>query len=168
MYFIDRIFSVAAQPEMQMADKSVVYQSVSFFDRYFDSTAKKYHEIKAQPLPRDDFRTIGMRDVRTFDDFMKLDAFRLKPEEIFQLRQGTFNDLIAAGYTGFFLASKNTEVQPISLNDMTRVLLADERIGTEEILTKEHAMRKSINYENEVATMFEFIMFFAKSWKIAC
>jgi hypothetical protein len=51
---------------------------------------------------------------------------------------------------------------------MTRVLLADERIGTDEILTKEHAMRKSINYENEVATMFEFIMFFAKSWKIAC
>ena len=25
MYFIDRIFSVAAQPEMQMTDKSVVY-----------------------------------------------------------------------------------------------------------------------------------------------
>ena len=51
---------------------------------------------------------------------------------------------------------------------MTRVLLADESIGTDEILTKEHAMRKSIKYENEVATMFEFIMFFAKSWKIAC
>lgn len=53
---------------------------------------------------------MGMRDIRTFEDFMKLDAFRLTPEEIFQLRQGTFNDLIAAGYTGFFLASKNTEV----------------------------------------------------------
>jgi hypothetical protein len=110
MYFIDRIFSVAAQPEMQMADKSVVYQSISFFDRYFNSTAKKFHEIKAKPLERKDLRSMGMRDIRTFEDFMKLDAFRLTPEEIFQLRQGTFNDLIAAGYTGFFLASKNTEV----------------------------------------------------------
>ena len=110
MYFIDRIFSVAAQPEMQMADKSVVYQAISFFDRYFHSTAQKYHEIKAEPLPRDDFRTIGMRDVRTFEDFMKMDAFRLKPDELYQLRQGTYSDLIAAGYTGFFLASKNTAV----------------------------------------------------------
>ena len=51
---------------------------------------------------------------------------------------------------------------------MTRVLLAEDRIGSDAILTKEHAIRKSINYENEVATMFEFLMFFAKSWKIAC
>ena len=75
---------------------------------------------------------------------------------------------MAAGFTGFFLASKNTEVQPISLNDMTRVLLAEDNIDNKQILNKEHAIRMSINYENEVATMFEFIMFYAKSWKIAC
>ena len=51
---------------------------------------------------------------------------------------------------------------------MTRVLLQDQNISNEQILTKEHAIRRSINYENEVATMFEFVMFYAKSWKIAC
>ena len=109
-----------------------------------------------------------MSDVRTFEDFMKLDVFRLRPDELYQLRSGTYQDLIAAGFTGFFLASKNSEVQPISLNDMTRVLLQDQNISNEQILTKEHAIRRSINYENEVATMFEFVMFYAKSWKIAC
>ena len=51
---------------------------------------------------------------------------------------------------------------------MTRILLRGESIGSEEILSKEHAIRRSINYENEVATMFEFIMFYIKIWKVAC
>ena len=79
MYFIDRIFGVAAMPEMQLTDKSVVFQSISFFDRYFDSTAKKFMEFKAKPWPRDDFTSVGMRDVRSFEDFLKLDIFRLTP-----------------------------------------------------------------------------------------
>jgi hypothetical protein len=54
------------------------------------------------------------------------------------------------------------------MNDMTRILLRGENIGSEEILSKEHAMRRAINYENEVATMFEFIMFYIKIWKVSC
>jgi hypothetical protein len=99
---------------------------------------------------------------------MKMDMFTLGPDDLQKIRQGSYQDLIAAGFTGFFLASKNTEVQPVSMNDMTRILLRGESIGSEEILSKEHAIRRSINYENEVATMFEFIMFYIKIWKVAC
>jgi hypothetical protein len=40
---------------MQMTDKSVVYQAISFFDRYYDSTAKKYHEIKKKQQVNNDY-----------------------------------------------------------------------------------------------------------------
>lgn len=36
-------------------------------------------EFKAKPWPRDDFTSVGMRDVRSFEDFLKLDIFRLTP-----------------------------------------------------------------------------------------
>jgi hypothetical protein len=41
---------------------------------------------------------------------MKMDMFQLGPNELQKIREGSYTDLIAAGFTGFFLASKNTEV----------------------------------------------------------
>jgi hypothetical protein len=76
--------------------------------------------------------------------------------------------MVAVCYTSFFISSKNFEVSPISLKDVTRTLLAGHNIRTDTILTKEGQIRKAINYENEVSTMFEFIMFYIKSWKVAC
>lgn len=35
-------------------------------------------------------------------------------------------------------------------------------------MTKENAIRRAIQYENEVATPFEFVMYYVKIWKIAC
>ena len=29
-------------------------------------------------------------------------------------------------------------------------------------------IRKTVNYENEVATVFDFLMFYIKIWKIGC
>jgi hypothetical protein len=87
---------------------------------------------------------------------------------ILQLRHGAYKDLIAVGYTCFFLASKNSEVQPISLNDVTRTLLRGHEISRETIIMKELQIRKSIGYENEVSTLFEFVMFFIKTWKVCC
>jgi hypothetical protein len=35
-YLIDQLFNVASQPEMQMSDKSVIFQAISIFDRYYN------------------------------------------------------------------------------------------------------------------------------------
>ena len=37
-----------------------------------------------------------------------------------------------------------------------------------DILKKEKEIRKSCKYENEVPTMFDFIMIFLKMWKLGC
>jgi len=70
-------------------------------------------------------------------------------------------------FTSLFLSSKNTEVEPLSMGDVCKHLL-DDKFSKEQILAKENAIRKSIEYENEVATLFEFVMYYIKIWKIAC
>lgn len=56
---------------------------------------------------------------------------------MYRLRQGSFNDLIMSGYTGLFLASKNFEVEPFSINDLTKYLLKEFNMNTQQILEKE-------------------------------
>lgn len=72
-----------------------------------------------------------------------------------------------AAYTCLFLCSKNFEVEPLSLGDLCGYLLKD-KYTKEQILVKENSIRKSTEYENETATLFEFVMFYVKIWKIAC
>lgn len=43
---IDKIFGVASQPELQMSDKSIIYQAVSIFDRYYNQASIKFLEFK--------------------------------------------------------------------------------------------------------------------------
>ena len=124
-YLIDQLFGVASKPEMQMSDKSVIFQAISLFDRYYNETRANYDEIKSQPS---DKRLRSINDIRTYDDFIKIDLLDLSERDIRQLRQGSYTDLIAVGYTCFFIASKNQEVSPISLNDITRTLLRGHNI----------------------------------------
>ena len=108
-----------------MSDKSVIFQAISLFDRYYNETRANYDEIKSQPS---DKRLRSINDIRTYDDFIKIDLLDLSERDIRQLRQGSYTDLIAVGYTCFFMASKNSEVSPISLNDITRTLLRGHNI----------------------------------------
>ena len=124
-----------------------------------------FEQLKGVPCEK---RLRSLNDIRTYDDFIKIDVENLSERDIHQLRQGSYTDLIAVGYTCFFLASKNFEVAPISLSDVTRTLLRGHNITRLTILQKEIQIRKATNYENEVATLFEFLMYFIKVWKVAC
>jgi hypothetical protein len=68
-------------------------------------------------------------------------------------------------YTSLFLQSKNFEVEPLSISDVTQHLLKN-MIEPKSVINKEYEIRKLIAYENETATLFDFIMHFKKVWKI--
>jgi len=68
-------------------------------------------------------------------------------------------------YTSLFVQSKNFEVEPLSITDVTQHLLKNI-IDTRSVINKEYEIRKLIAYENETATLFDFIMHFTKVWKI--
>ena len=69
------------------------------------------------------FEPAKLDEVSSFKEFIELDISRLSQRDLYRLRQGSFNDLIMSGYTGLFLASKNFEVEPFSINDLTKYLL---------------------------------------------
>ncbi len=74
-------------------------------------------------------------------------------------------ELILTIYTCLFLQSKNFEVEPLSITDVTQHLLKN-MIDQKSVINKELEIRKLIGYENETATLFDFIMHFTKVWKI--
>lgn len=77
------------------------------------------------------------------------------------------SDAFLTGFTSIFIASKNSEVEPISLSDVKNHLLQGN-YSRQQILLKENHIRKASNYENEVTTMFDYIMLYMKIWKVAC
>ena len=69
--------------------------------------------------------------------------------------------------TSYFMMSKNFEVDPIDIRDVSEHLLGNKN-KRDGIRKKEHMLRTSLGYVNESATMFEFLMLYIKIWKIAC
>lgn len=65
------------------------------------------------------------------------------------------------------MTSKNFEVDPLGINDVAEYLLRNKN-KRESVRQKEHQIRTSLGYINESATMFEFLLFYMKIWKIAC
>ena len=70
-------------------------------------------------------------------------------------------------HTALFISSKNSEVEPMSLNDLTHYLLKNS-CSPDRIIHKEMRIRHCINYENEVSTLFEFLLYYVKIWKLKC
>ena len=52
----------------------------------------------------------------------------------------------------------------MSINDITQHLLL-KKITNRKILKKEFQIRRSINYEYEHSTLFDFLIFYIKIWK---
>ena len=65
------------------------------------------------------------------------------------------------------MTSKNFEVEPIDIRDVSEHLLGNKN-KRDAIRKKEHMLRTSLGYVNESATMFEFLMLYIKIWKIGC
>lgn len=70
-------------------------------------------------------------------------------------------------YTSLFIASKNQEVEPLSINDIAQHFLMNE-FANKKILKKEYLIRKALNYQNEISTLFDFILYYIKVWGLGC
>ena len=77
------------------------------------------------------------------------------------------SDCCLTGYASLFIASKNSEVEPLSLRDVRDHFLHGQ-YDRMAIVNREHAIRQCINYENEVTYMFDFVMLLMKLWKMSC
>ncbi len=84
-----------------MTDKSVIYQAISYFDRYYDKSAKNLHVAQIKFLekskdlllnPEEDnynnsYNTIkSLEDLKTYEDFLILDIKKLSKMDIFKLK----------------------------------------------------------------------------------
>jgi hypothetical protein len=58
-------------------------------------------------------------------------------------------------------------VEPLCLKDVRNHFL-NKSYSCSEIIQKERDIRKAIDYENEVSTLFDFVMLYMKIWKMAC
>ena len=64
---------------MQMNDKSVIFQAVSLFDRYFNEAKMNFEQLKGVPCEK---RLRSLNDIRTYDDFIKIDVENLSERDI--------------------------------------------------------------------------------------
>ena len=47
-YVIDKLFSIASTPQLEMTDKGIIYQSISIFDRFYNKLAFKYSVLNPE------------------------------------------------------------------------------------------------------------------------
>ena len=76
-------------------------------------------------------------------------------------------DLLLTAHVSLFVASKNSEVEPLSLRDIRDHFL-EGNFTRADIIKREKQIRSHISYENEVSYLFDFTMLYAKVWKVAC
>jgi hypothetical protein len=96
------------------------------------------------------------------------DSSKLSASEAKEVVRNTWNDTVISMYTAFLMASKNMEVEPLGLSDLTDHLLKDLRPAPGVILNKEHYLRTSVGYEYESSTLFDVLVFFVRVWKVKC
>ena len=77
------------------------------------------------------------------------------------------SDIYLTAYTSFFIVSKVFEVEPLNLSDVRNHFLM-KSCTKEQILEKERQLRIACSFENEVPSMFDFVMLLSKVWKMRC
>jgi hypothetical protein len=113
----------------------------------------------------------GSNDARMEDKSTVYQAIsmmdRYLNKNYYKLADNFEQDCFLVGYTCLFMASKNQEVDPLSIKDVRKFFM--QNVWTRrEILEMESDIRNAIVYENEVSTLFDFLMLFSKIWKIDC
>lgn len=63
------------------------------------------------------------------------------------------------------MQSKNLEVQPIGLSDLTEYFLSKYQVTAETLIGAETHLRLANDHENESATLFDLLMWYVKAWK---
>lgn len=78
-----------------------------------------------------------------------------------ELGEMPVKDLQLTAVTSLFIASKNIDVEPISLNTCAKTLCFN-KYPKHQFLKKERDIRLSISYEIEAPTILEFLMFYMR------
>ena len=110
----------------------------------------------AQSIKIDD-KSVVFQAVSLLDRYYDQKHLTVKPS----------SDCVLTGYTTLFIASKNSEVEPLSLSDVKNHFL-QKNYQRSQILQKELDIRQATHYENEVSTLFDFVMLYMKIWKMGC
>lgn len=79
-YLINELFGIASRPELQMNDKSILFQAISLFDRYYGDAKNSFERIKAIPL---DKRLCTLKDIDNYDDFIRIDINNLSEKDLY-------------------------------------------------------------------------------------
>lgn len=80
----------------------------------------------------------------------------------------SYSDCYLTGFTAFLIAVKNSEFHHnLRLSGVKNRYLGNN-YSREQILQKEFDIRKASGYENEVSTIFDFLLFYVKMWKLGC
>ena len=67
-------------------------------------------------------------------------------------------------YTALFIASKNSEVEPLSASDVKNHFLKGH-FSRADIVEREKQIRDALGYENEVSLHFDFVITLMKLWR---
>ena len=76
-------------------------------------------------------------------------------------------DYCLTAYVALFIASKNSEVEPLSLRDIRDHFLKGATYTRSDIVKHERAIRLAIKHENDISYLFDFVMLYIKIWKIS-
>lgn len=175
-HLVDKIFAAGSLPALNMSDKSLIYQAISIFDKYWNNEAINFMHFKIKGVLRPDkqrqiqsLHNIKEQNyaLHAYTSYLSHDLTTASREQLEQVSCQVYEDLIVSGFTCLFMTSKNFEVDPLSVNDVAEFLLGSKN-KREAIRQKEHLIRTSLGYINESATMFEFLLLYMKIWKIAC
>lgn len=153
-YAIEHLIDLLARERLNRFDDLLTKQTdigrlgrASIVDRLFQV---------AQNIKIDD-KSVVFQAVSLLDRYYDQKSLTVKPS----------SDCLLTGYTTLFIASKNSEVEPLSLSDIKNHFL-QKNYERSQILQKELDIRQATNYENEVSTLFDFVMLYMKIWKMGC
>lgn len=108
---------------------------------------------------------VSYHKIKDYNDFCAINVQNISPEDLASLKDDAQKEIMVTGFTALFIQSKNLEVQPLHLTDVRDHFLKDFLSYDTQIQFKEHDIRFAVNYENESATMMDFLNYYNKLWK---
>jgi len=90
----------------------------------------------------------------------------LTKQEYKKLEREKLKQMHLIGHTALWDMSKVLEVTPITLTDLTEFILSEFHVKEIEVLQAEQELRGATGYENEVATTFDFLIWYMKAWRL--
>lgn len=90
---------------------------------------------------------------------------KIPPSKLEEHHQAQYVKMLSVGYTAMFIESKNFEVNPLNIQDLTGYFLQKYNVTPDYIVKQECRLRSASNHEFESATYFCLLMWLMRAWK---